>query len=137
MPGNLADTLGVAALVQCLVKSLSDEIDQGAYQHDCHPMMVRQNKWRAARYGNQATIVDLYSYRVGTVGAEVERLAQSIAATATDLRADGYLNRAVQLAQSTSWAQRQREILSETDDPTEVVRQLTVQSRITPPVGVQ
>ena len=79
MPGNLADTLGVAALVQCLVKSLSDEIDQGAYQHDCHPMMVRQNKWRAARYGNQATIVDLYSYRVGTVGAEVERLAQSIA----------------------------------------------------------
>ena len=137
MPGNLADTLGVAALVQCLVKSLSDEIDQGAYQHDCHPMMVRQNKWRAARYGNQATIVDLYSYRVGTVAAEVEPLAQSIAATATDLRADGYLNRAVQLAQSTSWAQRQREILGETDDPTEVVRQLTVQSRITPPVGVQ
>ena len=37
MPGNLADALAIAALVQCLVKALSDEIDQGAYQHDCHP----------------------------------------------------------------------------------------------------
>jgi carboxylate-amine ligase len=137
MPGNLADTLGIAALVQCLVKSLSDEIDQGAYQHDCHPMMVRQNKWRATRYGNQAMLVDLYSYRVCTVGAEVERLAESIAVTAAELRADSYLNRAVQLAQSTSWAQRQREILNETGDPTEVVRQLTSQSRVTPPVSVQ
>ena len=137
MPGNLADTLGIAALVQCLVKSLSDEIDQGAYQRDCHPMMVRQNKWRATRYGNHASLVDLYSYRVFTVAEEVERLAGSMAVIAAKLGADSYLNRAVQLAQSKSWAQRQREILNETGDPTEVVRQLTIQSRVTPPVGVQ
>jgi carboxylate-amine ligase len=30
MPGNLADVLALAALVQCLVKALSDEIDEGA-----------------------------------------------------------------------------------------------------------
>ena len=34
MPGNLNDVLAIAALVQCLVKSLSDEIDHGTYQHD-------------------------------------------------------------------------------------------------------
>ena len=51
MPGNLEDSLAIAALIQCLVKALSDEIDRGAYQHDCHPMMVRQNKWRASRFG--------------------------------------------------------------------------------------
>src|SRR5262249_5025316 len=31
MPGDLADTLAIAAFIQCLVKSLSDEIDQGTY----------------------------------------------------------------------------------------------------------
>ena len=56
-PGTLDDTLALVALVQCLVKALSDEIDHGAYQHDCHPMMVRQNKWRAARYGLDAQLV--------------------------------------------------------------------------------
>jgi hypothetical protein len=60
-----------------------------------------------------------------------------MAVIAAKLGADSYLNRAVQLAQSTSWAQRQREILDETGDPTEVVRQLTIQSRVTPPVEVQ
>ncbi len=29
MPGNLQDTLAIAALMQCLVKALSDEIDAG------------------------------------------------------------------------------------------------------------
>src|SRR5215213_2510116 len=58
MPGNLEDTLALSALIHCLVKALSDDIDQGAYQHDCHPMMVRQNKWRAARFGGAAKLVD-------------------------------------------------------------------------------
>ena len=64
MPANLTDTLALAALVQCLVKALSDEIDNGTYQHDSHPMMVQQNKWRAARFGNQANLVDTDTYRV-------------------------------------------------------------------------
>ncbi|MCA9185970.1 MAG: YbdK family carboxylate-amine ligase, partial [Planctomycetales bacterium] len=53
MPGNLDDVLVLTALIQSLVKKLSDQIDEGTYQHDCHPVMVRQNKWRAARFGNE------------------------------------------------------------------------------------
>lgn len=49
IPGCFEDTLGLVALIQCLIKCLSDQIDHGAYQHDCHPMLIRQNKWRAAR----------------------------------------------------------------------------------------
>ena len=64
--------------MQCLVKALSDEIDNGTYQHDSHPMMVQQNKWRAARFGNQAKLVDTYTYQVGagdTGGRAVGRTA--------------------------------------------------------------
>ena len=67
MPGNLDDVLALAALIQCLVQALSDEIDEGTYQHDCHPMMVRQNKWRAARYGIDAKLVEAEAARAVSV----------------------------------------------------------------------
>ena len=58
MPPSLRHVLGLTALIQCLVYDLSEEIDRGTYQYDCHPFMVRQNKWRACRYGMEARLVD-------------------------------------------------------------------------------
>ena len=58
MPPGLEHVLGITALVQCLVHDLSEEIDQGTYQFDCHPFLIRQNKWRACRYGMDARLVD-------------------------------------------------------------------------------
>jgi carboxylate-amine ligase len=130
MPGNLADTLGIAALVQCLVKALSDEIDQGTYQHDCHPIMVRQNKWRATRYGTQAQLVDSFSYKVMPVSTVVEQLVEQLAPTAADLDCRRYLSHCEQLARGPSSSDRQLAILSQTNDAREVVRQLTAASRI-------
>ena len=58
IPGTLEDTLGLVALIQCLICNLSDEIDRGIYQRDSHPMLIRQNKWHASRYGIDAQLVD-------------------------------------------------------------------------------
>jgi len=85
MPGNLEDTLALTALIQCLVKALSDVIDRGAYQHDCHPMMVRQNKWRAARFGVRAHLVDSYTYEVRSCQEAVHRLVELLRPTARQL----------------------------------------------------
>src|SRR3972149_7077165 len=76
MPANLTDTLAIAALIQCLVKYLSDEIDQGTYQHDSHPMMVQQNKWRAARFGNRAILVDTYTHQTAPVAQVVDEMGR-------------------------------------------------------------
>jgi len=130
MPCNLTDTLAIAALVQCLVKALSDEIDQGTYQHDSHPMMVQQNKWRAARFGNQARLVDTNTYRVATVGATVERLVSMLQPTAAELGCESYLNDCVRMANSPSAAQQQLDLLAESGDPKEVVRRLADAARI-------
>ena len=91
MPGNLQDTLAIAALVQCLVKAVSDEIDNGTYQHDSHPMMVQQNKWRAARFGNQARLVDTATYQSAPVAETVERLIELLRPTAAELQCEQYL----------------------------------------------
>jgi carboxylate-amine ligase len=130
MPGNLEDTLAVSALVQCLVKSLSDEIDSGTYQHDCHPMMVRQNKWRATRFGTAAQLVDSYTYRTVTVPQAVDELVDKLTPVAANLGCESYLEHCRHIAGSPSWADRQLSILDETGSAEEVVRQLTDVSRV-------
>jgi carboxylate-amine ligase len=137
MPGNLDDVLGIAALVQCLVQDLSNLIDEGAYQHDCHPMMVRQNKWRAARFGNKAELVNSYTYDVHPVPYVIETLVERLRPVADELGCSRYLEHTLKMAGGPTWGERQTAILSETGDPVEIVRQLTRLARVTAePVGV-
>jgi len=131
MPGNLQDTLALASLIQCLVKALSDEIDHGTYQHDSHPMMVQQNKWRAARFGNQAKLVDTNTYRSASVTDTVKSLMQKLKNTAADLACEHYLEHCLTMARTPSAAQRQLDILAETNDKQEMVRRLVEAARIT------
>jgi carboxylate-amine ligase len=130
MPGNLRDTLAIAALVQCLVKALSDEIDNGTYQSDSHPMMVQQNKWRAARFGNQARLVDTNTYRSATVADTVAHLVELLGPTATELKCESYLEHCIAMAENPSAAQRQLDVLAEIGDAKEMVRQMVEASRI-------
>lgn len=128
MPGNLEDTMAIAALTQCLVKALSDEIDDGAYQHDCHPMMVRQNKWRATRFGIRAQLVDGYTYEVLPVVAVVHRMVTRLKPIAAELGCEEELQHCLALAEGPSAAERQLEI--GTKDPAAMVRQLSEKARI-------
>jgi carboxylate-amine ligase len=132
MPGNLDDTLAITAFIQCLVKALSDDIDQGAYQHDCHPMMVRQNKWRASRFGTKAELVESYTYVAHPLGELVESMVTRLRPAADELGCKSYLERCLDITARPSWADRQRDILKRTGDPAEIVRQLTEESRISP-----
>ena len=132
MPGNLHDTLALSALVQCLVKALSDEIDNGTYQHDSHPMMVQQNKWRAARFGNQAKLVDTDTYASASVEDTVAHLVGLLRRTALELNCEKYLDHCVTMARTPSAAQLQLDLMAETKDPPEVVRRLVEEARVGP-----
>src|SRR6478609_8930139 len=116
MPGNLQDTVAIASLIQCLVNALSDEIDNGTYQHDSHPMMVQQNKWRAARFGNQAKLVDTITYKSASVHDTVARLVGLLQRTAVELNCANYLDHCVTMARNPSSAQRQLDLMAETND---------------------
>jgi carboxylate-amine ligase len=47
----------VAALAQCLVERFDRQLDDGRTPPQPRPWLVRENKWRAARYGLDAEIV--------------------------------------------------------------------------------
>ena len=130
MPGNLQDVLGITALSQCLVQALSDEIDEGTYQHDHHPMLVRQNKWRACRYGTQAHLVNSHTFEVQSVDHVVEQLVKRLRPVAETLGCSGHLEHALRIARAPSCADRQLKTLHATGDPVEVVRRLSQMARM-------
>jgi carboxylate-amine ligase len=135
MPGSLEDVLGITALIQSLVVALSDEIDDGTYQHDCHPMMVQQNKWRAARFGLDAPLVDPITLESQPARERVLRLVDLLQPTAEQLDCLGHLEQVREMAMRDTWADRQLAMLEETGDPAQVVRRMVRLSRLTAPEG--
>ncbi len=124
MPASLPDVLAITGLIQCLVKALSDEIDEGTYQHDCHPMMVRQNKWRACRYGNAARLVNSYTYKVQSVSDVTGALIERLTPVAHTLGCLPYLRDAQRLADQPGASDRQRALLIKTGDPAKMIAQM-------------
>lgn len=125
IPGNLEDTMALAAFVQCLVVHLSEEIELGTYQHDYHPMMVRQNKWRAARYGLDARLVDSITHEIRPVRQILREMVEALRPVAEKLRCTAHLERMLEIADQPNWAKRQLAFLRETGDPASVVRSMT------------
>lgn len=73
---TLPELAAVAALVQVLVEHFSRELDAGRELPTLQPWYIRENKWRAARYGLDArVIVD----REGTQRPVVEHLLETLA----------------------------------------------------------
>jgi len=128
MPANLTQVLALTALVQCLVVAISNEIDEGTYQSECHPMMVQQNKWRATRFGAEARLVTTNNYRQHSVQESVDRLIELLIPTAESLGCVAELEAASQLP-GTTGAQQQLEIFERTGSRTAVVREMIEKNR--------
>lgn len=72
---TLPELAAVAALVQVLVEHLSRRLDAGLPLETIQPWFIRENKWRAARYGLEArVIVD----HLGTQRPVVEHLRETL-----------------------------------------------------------
>lgn len=54
---TLPELAAVAALVQTLVESFSRDLDEGRELPILQPWYVRENKWRAARFGLEARVI--------------------------------------------------------------------------------
>jgi gamma-glutamyl:cysteine ligase YbdK (ATP-grasp superfamily) len=90
-----------------------------------------EQRKRAARFGNQAKLVDTDTYRSASVEDTVRRLVDVLRRTAIELDCENYLDHCVTMARNPSSAQRQLDLMTETNDPREVVRRLVEDARIT------
>jgi carboxylate-amine ligase len=121
MPPDLASAQALTALIQCLVTDLAR--GPAAPPGDpCDAMVVRQNRWRAARYGMAAEFVDPRTGRRDSARDAVGRLADRLADAASELHCAAWLERAVAIAKGPTGAERQLAVFERTGDLAEVVR---------------
>lgn len=82
---NLAELAAFAALDHCLVEYFSRQIDAGERPASLPRWIVKENKWRAARYGMDARVVVDRAGREVAVRDRVPALLESLAPVAADL----------------------------------------------------
>jgi carboxylate-amine ligase len=133
MPPSLEDVVGLTALIQCLVRSLSNEIDKGIADHDIHPLVARQNRWRACRYGLDAMLVDPDTMVAVPARIALERLVRTLRPVARGLGCHRELRVLSQKAAGDNGALRQIAIHERSGDLAEMVRVLTDASSLREP----
>jgi carboxylate-amine ligase len=122
MPPDLPSVLGLTALIQCLVYDLSEEIDRGMYQYDCHPFLVRQNKWRACRFGLDAQLVDPATLKPVPARRVIRNLVSRLENVAEDLACADWLRAVENMTDQPTGSERQLAHFERQGDLVDVVR---------------
>jgi carboxylate-amine ligase len=82
---TLDEVGALAALTQCVVEDLSSRMDAGEHPVVLQNWFLRENKWRAARYGLDATIITSREGDQAPLRDELRRLIERLEPTAARL----------------------------------------------------
>ncbi|XVV09906.1 glutamate--cysteine ligase [Actinoplanes sp. CA-131856] len=97
----------IAALTQCLVEHFSAELDAGREVPRLQPWFVHENKWRAARYGMEAIIIQNSAGDELLVTKDLEELMPALAPVAESLGCTAELARLRDIVAGGASYQRQ------------------------------
>ncbi|WP_165075190.1 carboxylate-amine ligase [Paludisphaera rhizosphaerae] len=123
MPTDLASVQAIVALIQCLIDHIV--LDTGFHLVELSEfgrLMIRQNRWRAARYGLDAVLVDPETGRNEVARDAIRRMADTLASTAEKLGCSHWLDHARSMADLPDGAARQREVFERTGYLSDVAR---------------
>lgn len=134
---TLAEVGMVAALSQCLVEMMDREIDKGYTLPTPRRWVVQENKWRAARYGLDATIITGEDSTQPIRDALAE-LVQDLRPTAERLGCDGELAMVQSVLDGGASYQRQRAVAAASGgDLSAVVDSLLAEFTTGRPIGLE
>jgi carboxylate-amine ligase len=127
---HIEHALGLAALVQAMVKELSEHFAAGrelsAYPHE----MLDENKWLAARHGLEGELVDLPSSDRVATRALARRLLDRMRAHCEDLGSASELEAVEDLLARGNGAARQVVVYEANQDPHEVMAEIVAATRV-------
>jgi glutamate---cysteine ligase / carboxylate-amine ligase len=121
MPPDLPSVLGLTALIQCLIFVLSRDLFE-ITDPAAEEVAIRQNRWRAARYGLDADFFDPQSGRSFPVRDLIDTLADVLTPVARTLGGAGSLAHVRRMARQPSGAEKQLEVFQKTRNLHEVAR---------------
>jgi carboxylate-amine ligase len=117
-------TLGLAALIQAMVKELAEHYDAGRKLADFPYEMLDENKWLAARHGLDGELVDLPERRRVPTRDLARRLYDRLGEHAQDLGSGAEFEGVLDLLERGNGAQRQRVVYEANSDFAELMREI-------------
>ncbi|MEA2190097.1 MAG: glutamate---cysteine ligase / carboxylate-amine ligase [Solirubrobacteraceae bacterium] len=117
-------TVALAALIQAMVKELSEHFDEGQQLADYPWQMLDENKWLAARHGLDGEIVDLPSNERVATKALTRRLLDRLSEHAEDLGSGNAFDGIRDLLDRGNGAARQIVVYEANHDLNEVMAEI-------------
>jgi glutamate---cysteine ligase / carboxylate-amine ligase len=110
---TLDEVAAVAAMSQCLVEQMDSQLDRGYQLPEPRAWVVRENKWRAARYGLDADIVVDARGTVRPVRVALRELVDELVPTARRLGCEEELAIVRRILEHGASYERQRRVAAE------------------------
>jgi glutamate---cysteine ligase / carboxylate-amine ligase len=117
-------TLALAALIQAMVKELSEHFEAGEQLAEYPYEMLDENRWIAARHGLGGELVDLPSFERVPTKELARRVYDRLVGHAQDLGSAAELEGIVDLLEGGNGADRQQLVYEANHDLHEVVREI-------------
>jgi carboxylate-amine ligase len=127
---HIEHSLGLAALVQALVKELAEHFDAGHPLSDYPYEMLDENKWLAARHGLAGEIVDLPSCDKVPTRDLARRLLDRMREHCQDLGSASELDAVEDLLERGNGASRQVVVYEANHDLREVTAEIVAATRV-------
>ncbi len=124
IPPTLKEVLSIAALIQAIVKRLSDEFDRGVPFERPHVFVTRENKWRASRYGIDGEFLTKDGASTISVKEAVELVLDFVEAQSRELGSTKYIQVVRDTLKRGTGASRQLKLFSEKGSLEDVVLNL-------------
>ena len=123
---RVEDTVALAAYVQCLVKQILDEVEDGRPPVAYNRMLLSENKWLAARYGLDAPLMDLAAGKRIKMAARTlaRRRLRELRPIARELDCARQLARIEWMIENGTGAQRQLQVWNANRDLHEVAEEV-------------
>ncbi len=127
---HVEHSLGLAALVQAMVKELAEHFDAGE-QLSTYPFeMIDENKWLAARHGLEGELVDLPGSGRVTTRQLARRLIDRMREHCQDLGSESELEAVEDLLSRGNGAARQVVVYEANHDLREVMAEIVAATRV-------
>ena len=132
---TMREILALAALAQCLVYDMSRRIEAGETLPSLHHSVLKENKWRAARFGLDTNLIENNEGDNRPIGELIELTVNDLAGTAELLGCAAQLADVRRIVAHGNGATRQREEFARSGDLRTVVELLIREWETDTPTG--
>lgn len=112
----------IAAIMQCIIAKLHNLHQKNQSFRGYRRVLINENKWRAARWGTEAKLIDFGKEEEVSFDILINELLEFIDDVVDDLGCRAEVNYVFQMLEQGSGADRQLKIFNKTNDLKEVVK---------------